>query len=243
MLQFVDVAQIDSIASHHLQNLWRSARQHQSCRGSSPPRPPTPFSIGATASEPSPKSVAERSLMPEPQCFIAASATHTLLHRCGSSGFTHGKILIHLHCYSPSIRSDWNSCSWSWQISGLHLWTFWIKISLAFFCSVDLLKLWNSHFLCAAGARLSTWCELTFSVDLLKLWTLLKSSLWMTKKRKVYLQWHFILGFDSLVIIGLTIWLLSHSVCWDTIFLLVEICDNKKMARVVFEFMLFVLFC
>jgi hypothetical protein len=26
MLQFVDVAQIDSFASHHLQNLWRSAR-------------------------------------------------------------------------------------------------------------------------------------------------------------------------------------------------------------------------
>lgn len=180
MLQFIDVAQIDSIASHHLQNLWPSARQHQSCRGSSPPQPPTPFSIGATASEPSPKSVAERSPMPEPQCFLAASATHTLLlHRCGSSGFTHCKILIHLHCYSPGIRSDWNSCSWSWRISGLHLWTFWIKISLAFFCSVDLLKLWNSHFLCAAGARLPTWCGL-YTSD----WS--RASGWQKKERYIF---------------------------------------------------------
>jgi hypothetical protein len=225
--------QIDSFASHHLQNLWQSARQRQSCRGSSPPRPPTPSSIGTTASKPSPKSVAERSTMPEPQCFLTASATHTLLHRRDSSGFTHNKILIHLHCYSPGIRSDWNSCSWSWRISGLHLWTFWIKISLAFFCSVDLLKLWNSHFLCAAGARCPPDVDSILAIDVEPL---------DDKKRKVYLQWHFILGFDSLVIIGLTIWLLSHSVCWDTIFLLVEICDNK-MARVVFEFMLFVLFC
>jgi hypothetical protein len=70
------------------------------------------------------------------------------------------------------------------------------KNQSGFFCSIDLSKLWNSHFCVLQVHDCPPDVDSILAIEVEPL---------DDKKRKVYLQWHFILGFDSLVIIGLTI--------------------------------------